>query len=262
MQRTIAGVLLAVAAAAACADTGWNPRADRGPEASPDLGPLPDGVTYAAQQMYAHSRDQLFAIDPADLTLTLVGTFGPNAPDINDLAVTPGGAVYALTVNELYRVDHKTAQLTRVTAVQGSDNVAMTFEPKGTLLASDKAGGLRRINPQTGAVEEIGSYGAGLGSSGDLVAIKDGTMFGVNDVNAASNNQLLTVSLATGKATVVGSIGFPQVWGLAYWRGTIYGLTKRGDLIAIDPKTGKGKLIRNYPYEFWGAAVTPLAPID
>jgi hypothetical protein len=215
--------------------------------------------------MYAHSKNQLFSINPETFDLSLIGTFGPDAPDINDLAVTPKGELYGISLNDLYRIDHEKATVTQVTHVAGTANVALTFEATGTLLASDKEGALRRIDPVTGVVEEIGKYGSGLGSSGDLVAIKDGRLFGVNDKgdSATKNNELLEVNPSNGTAKVIGPIGFDHVWGLAYWKNKIYGLTKAGALIEIDPKTGKGSLISTFPgTEFWGAAVTPLAPIE
>jgi hypothetical protein len=273
--RGAAGLLAIWLAGAGCTDTGGSfdgggkPFVDQlapgaegsaGAEASTPV----DGSGGASGKMYAHSGDKLLEIDPTTLQVTLVGSFAPNAPHMNDLAITPNGEMYVLSSSNLYKVEASTAKITWVAAVAGTSNVALTFEVKGTLLASDKTGALRRIDPKTGVVTEIGTYGSGLGSSGDLVAIKDGTLYGVDDVSSTAyyDNQLLTVDPSTGKATVIGSIGFKQVWGLAFWKGTVYGLTKGGDFIAIDPKTGKGTLIKNLPYEFWGAAVTPLAPIS
>jgi hypothetical protein len=268
-------VVLVVLLGAACADQTYvsaDASADLGTDLVPDgwmptdWGPSPDGLPPALQKMYAHSQQQLFAIDPDTLALSPVGSFFPNAPDINDLAVTPGGEIYGISINDLYLVDATTAEISHVTSVQGTANVALTFEVGGTLLASDKLGALRRIDPKTGQVTEIGSYGTDLGESGDLVAIKDGTLFGVNDVgpngSAKSNNDLLTIDPSTGAATVVGPIGFDRVWGLAYWKGVVYGLTRDGELLSIDPATGAGTLVSSFSYEFWGAAVTPIAPIE
>ncbi|MCC6750640.1 MAG: hypothetical protein IT371_23485 [Deltaproteobacteria bacterium] len=244
------------------------PAVDAAPDALtswPDMVvPTGDLPTYVgARAMFAHSGKELFSIDPATLALSKVGPFGAGIPDMNDLAVTPAGELYGVSVNELFRIDATTAKASRVTAVPGTANVALTFEAAGTLLAADKSGALRRIDPQNGNVTPIGSFGPGFEASGDLVAIKDGTLYGVSDAGAdKTNNILITVDPQTGKATRIGQIGFDHVWGLAYWKGTIYGLTKSGALLSIDPKTGKGQRVQNYPYEFWGAAVTPLAPID
>ncbi len=215
----------------------------------------------APKVMYAHSGDTLFRIDPDTQKVTSVGTFHPNAPHMNDLAVTPDGKLYAVSSSNLYQVDPVDASISWVTKVPGSTNVALTFDVDGTLLASDKSGNFRRVDPATGVCTPIGSYGAGLGSSGDLVALKDGKLYEVNDVNAKGNNTLVTVDSKTGKATTVGPIGFRMVWGLSFWGGTLYGFTRSGEFISIDPKSGHGSLIHTFSHEFWGAAVTPKAPL-
>lgn len=245
-----------------------------------DIPPVGDQTIPDNWKMWAHSKNQLFSILPNTLELTLVGEFkligeaGTEAPDINDLAVTPDNKVYALSQTALYQVDIKTAEISKLTDVEtSSSNVALTFEVTGTLLAADKDGNLRRIDPKTGQITEIGSYGEGFGAGGDLVGVANGTVYGVNDAGEKKwNNYLVTVDPNTGKATEIGAIGFHHVWGLCYWRGTIYGLTRGnsdpdptknepGQLIAIDPELGNGTLIASYPYEFWGGAVIPLAPL-
>ena len=116
----------AVTALPGCADTkqfitrdGAAPLLDGARDRSalwPDQGPLPDGVSPAeGQMMYAHSKDTLFTIDPKTLQLATVAkiTLGPGAaPDVNDIAVTPGGVLYGVSVNDLYRIDQKSAALT------------------------------------------------------------------------------------------------------------------------------------------------------
>lgn len=227
----------------------------------PDMEQVEGGTWTAPKVMYSHSGSELFEIDPATLKVTSVGSFHPNAPHMTDLAVTPDGQLYAVSTNNLYRVDPTDASVTWVAKVPGTVNVALTFDVDGSLLASDKGGNFRRIDPKTGLCTAIGSYGTGLGSSGDLVGLKNGALYEVNDVDAKSNNTLITVDPKTGKATVVGPIGFRMVWGLSFWGGTLYGFTRSGEFISIDPQTAKGTLIHTFPHEFWGAAVTPKAPL-
>lgn len=254
----------------ACGDDG---QFDPGepPEPVPDAGWLwPDAVPISApaapyepqQTMFSHSGDTLFRIDPKQLKVEAVGAFWPNAPHMTDLAVTPDGRLYSISNNNLFEVNGLTAEVTWVAKVPGALNVALTFDKDGTLLAADKAGGLRRIDPQTGQVTELGTYGTDLGSSGDLVALADGRLYDVNDVgDAKSNNELIRIDPSTGAATRVGSIGFRMVWGLSFWGGTLYGFTRSGEFVSIDPQTGAGSLIQGTSHEFWGAAVTPEAPL-
>jgi outer membrane protein assembly factor BamB len=167
-------------------------------------------------------------------------------------------------VNDLYKINAQTAELSWLAKVE-SFNVALTFDASGNLLASDKAGKLLSIDLKNGTMKELGSFGAGLGSSGDLIALNNGKLYAVNDCcndDSLHNNELLEVDPQKGTARMIGKIGFRSVWGMAHWRGTIYGLTQDGELLAIDPKSGKGLIKNRYPCEFWGAAVSPLAPIE
>ena len=68
----------------------------------------------APKVMYAHSGDTLFRIDPDTRKVTSVGTFHPNAPHMNDLAVTPDGKLYAVSSNNLYLVDPADASISVV----------------------------------------------------------------------------------------------------------------------------------------------------
>lgn len=256
----------------ACGDDGQFPqKTSQTPAPSPDAGLVwPDAELVTTpvtpyepkQTMFSHSGDTLFRIDPKLLKVEEVGQFWPNAPHMTDLAVTPDGQLYALSTNNLYRVNGITAEVSWVAKVPGLTNVALTFDKDGSLLAADKSGGFRRIDPASGQVTEIGSYGANLGSSGDLVGLKDGRLYDVNDVGAANyDNELILVDPQTGTASPVGKIGFRMVWGLSFWGGTLYGFTRKGEFISIDPQTGQGSLIQSTSQEFWGAAVTPEAPL-
>lgn len=213
--------------------------------------------------MYAHSRDTLYIVDPVTFDVTTVGPFNALGGDfITDLAVTPDGTIYGISNTKLYRVD-PSGQAIFVADVAGVSNVALTFLPDGTLLASDASGGVRSIDPATGAVIEIGAFGGGYATAGDLVAVADGTMYAISDQglpDAFTNNILLTVDPSTGVASPVGQIGYGRTFGAAYTNGHVYAFTSIGEIIEIDPMTGAGTPVRTHALEFWGAAVTPLVP--
>ncbi|MBI4511587.1 MAG: hypothetical protein HY698_18275 [Deltaproteobacteria bacterium] len=215
--------------------------------------------------MWAHSKSTLYAIDPETFTLTTVGNFA-NGDNITDLAVTPDGTVYGISAAKLYVVDRETGKASYSADVPGKTNVGMTFLPDGSLLAADSEGGVRRINPTSGLVNELGAFGGAYATAGDLVAVADGTMYAISDKgphgDEFENNLLLVVNPASGKVTKeVGGIGFGQVFGCAYANGHVYAFTNAGQLIEIDRTTGEGTLRKTYPgIEFWGAGVSPLVP--
>jgi hypothetical protein len=231
------------------------------PDGAP--GPRADGGR-APIAMYAHSRDTLFEIDPDTLDLTVRGAFGID-DEITDLAVTPEDELYAISRTALYQVNPVTGAATYRADVPGVDNVGMTFLPDGTLLATDKAGGVRRIDPASGQVTEVGEFGGGYATAGDLVAVADGTMYAISDEGPVGdewgNNVLLIVDVATGVAAPVGQINFGQVFGCGYSNGHVYAFTEAGSIIEIDRLTGAGSERRTHAVEFWGAAVSPLVPV-
>jgi len=153
-----------------------------------------------------------------------------------------------------------------ISTIPGSTNVALTFDADGTLLGADKDGNYRRIEPKTGAVTPIGSWGPGYSASGDIVATMDGTLYALADAGGSAsydNDALVTLDPKTGKATEIGRTGFYAVWGAGFWCGRVYGFTEGGQVVEIDVKTGQGKQVGKAApgIQFNGAGVTPRAPL-
>ncbi|MGC4121163.1 MAG: MopE-related protein [Myxococcales bacterium] len=214
--------------------------------------------------IWAHSASTLYQVNPATFATTTVGSFG--ITDMTDLAVTPDGTLYGVSFSALYRIDKTTGTATYVAPLTGSSNNGLTFLTDGTLLASDSAGSVKRINPNNGTVTDLGTFGNGLSSSGDLVAVQ-GVMYGISSTgpggsDATSDNVLLRVDTTTGVATPVGAIGYGNVWGLAYVNGRVIAFSSGGQLIEVDPQTGKGTLLSTKNVAWWGAGQSPLTPVN
>jgi hypothetical protein len=212
--------------------------------------------------IYANSADTLYKVDPNNLTVTMIGPFN-NGDQMTDIAVTPQGQLYGISFTDLYSVDKNTGKAAHIAAVPGMANNSLTFLPNGTLLAADGNGDVKIIDPQNGNVMAVGNYGNGLVASGDVVAVRDGTMYGVSSTtkgggDASANNILLRVDTGNGTATPVGPIGFGVVWGLAYSNAKVIAFTDEGNILQIDPQTGAGKLVVNKGILFWGAGQSPL----
>jgi hypothetical protein len=239
--------------------------------AVPDAAPFVDGQPLADAgpdfTVYVHTRDTLYTMDPTTFAVTMVGSFGTGDDLITDLAVGPDGTVYAISKTMLYTVNPGSGAATTVATLSSgpvAGNVGLTFLPDGQMLATDKSGGVRRIDPANGQVTEVGAFGGGFATAGDLVAVDDGTMYAISDEGPVgdefTNNWLLTVNTATGAASPVGQIGFGQVFGAAFIGGKVLAFTKTGQVVEIDPQTGAGTLKSTQAIEFWGAGVTPLVP--
>jgi outer membrane protein assembly factor BamB len=235
---------------------GGNHVAEGGTSGRPCIDCTPQTL---AGTLYAHSSSTLYRVDPNNFDLTQVATFSTGG--MTDLAVTPDNRVFTVAGQKLYEVDVATGQTTeRADLTTGGFN-GLTFLASGELLASNLEGQVKRIDPRTGDVTFVGEFGSGLGSSGDLVAISDGSMFGISHLPRpmnGSNNMLVRVDSTTGAAQAVGNIGFADVYGLAYFGGRVLAFTSEGNVIEIDPSTGRGTFRRRHSVSFWGAGVSPL----
>ena len=272
-----------------------------GPDSNPDLTVVaPYDFAGSPQQgcagqnscfaVYAHSDHVLYYIDLSQKTLVEVGPFkAPMVPSgtkmvedtMTDLAVAPDGTIYVVSKASLYRADATTGQVTTVGPIGlcGADNIALSFTPDGSLYLADHQGAFCKIdlgvNPPT--VNQIGSIGGGMALSGDIVTISDGTMYGtaykLSDSSTSGtqiNNLLVKIDPSTGMSTqVVGSTGFPRLFGVAYALGQVFGFTHDGSgaVVTIDPKTGKGTAFNTFNdpmtgkgIAFAGAGVNSLVP--
>ncbi|MBI5512392.1 MAG: hypothetical protein HY909_01410 [Deltaproteobacteria bacterium] len=236
--------------------------------------------------VYAHSDTVLYSVDPRSLAVRMVGTFSFLPGDMNqhgmtDLAVDAEGRITGVTRDALYRIDDRTARCTLITALDraltGSDAfVGLTYLPAGTLDPVNEAlvggttgtsgGTLWRIDPATGRSTMLGRLRAGGMSynlSGDLVSVLGaGTYVTLRRLNATSTDSdlLATVDVRTGELRVLGATGFDRIFGLAYWRATLYGFTREGEFLTLDARTGRGMRASMPAMQFSGAGVTTLAP--
>jgi hypothetical protein len=215
--------------------------------------------------IYATSATELYTIDPLNWSETAVGSYGV-ADNMTDIAMTVTGALYTISSTSLYSVNPTNGAATLVMAVPGAQNNALTFLADGTLLGADASGELKVIDPVLGTVTNLGLYGNGYGSSGDLVAIDNGTMYGlsatdVGGVSIATDNLLITVDTTNGAASPVGYLGFGQGFGLAYYNGQVIGFTGTGQILSIDPASGLGTLLSVQNNAFYGGTTSPaMAP--
>ena len=228
-------------------------------DGSPQMGCMELQNCYT---VYAHSDHVLYHIDLANKALVRVGPF--NAPKFNmsedvitDLAVAPDNTIYTISKNNLYTADPKDGHVTVVGPVTtcGMDSVALTTTPDGSLYAADYKGAFCKIDisAKPPRVTQVGTLGNGLAIAGDIVAVKDGTMFGTayTVANAASDNNdvLVTIDPTSGKASApIGPTGYPKLFGIAFAMGQVFGFTHDGSghVITIDPKTGKGTLFNTF----------------
>jgi hypothetical protein len=73
-------------------------------------------------------------------------------------------------------------------------------------------------------------------------------------------DKLARLEPGTFAATIVGSTGEPNIWGLGFWNDRVFGFTSLGRFVSIDLATGEATLIDSSGGNFWGAGVTTSAP--
>jgi hypothetical protein len=222
--------------------------------------------------VYAHSGSALFRVDPETLAVTRIGPFTlteagltRSLNNVTDIAVDRARRIVGLTYNRLLEIDGATGACQAVAPLpMGQRFNGLSWIRNGdgseTLVATSFDGGVFRIDPASGAATAIGNLGGGLQSSGDLVSVQSyGTLL---TVRGPDGDRLARLDPATGTATVIGDVGFSGVWGLGFWKNRVFGFTNSGGFILIDPMTGAGTLVQNFPaFPFFGAGVTTEAPV-
>lgn len=203
-------------------------------------------------------------------TDSLVGrirTTSGSEPVITDVARAPEGSLWGVSFTLLYRLDTLTAVATEVGDLSVSDVNALTFDADGGLFGATVSGVFLQIDTVTGQAREVGSFGSGLTSSGDLAFAPDGTLFAAMQT-AAGVVTLAVVDPATGRAIAVDagtSLGFGNVFGLSFARDQLFGLTTdiasgAGKLIVIDTEKGTGAYVRDLSFQAFGAGTSYLRP--
>ena len=225
----------------------------------PDTGPsCTNGSCYT---VYAHSDHVLYAVDLTNHMLTTVGPFQPTGTQdtMTDLAVRADGTIYTVSHTTLYTADPSDGHVTRVASLGscGTETVALSFGPDGTLYAGDYQGAFCHIDVSTSPprVTQTLMLSGGYALSGDLVVVADGTMYGTvyrlgdpSTGGTQTNNLLAQINPSTAAVTVLGSTGYPKLFGVAYQLGEVFGFTHdgSGDVVTIDHTSGVGTLFGTF----------------
>jgi hypothetical protein len=237
-----------------------------GPDADLSDAPLPPFMG----DVYAHSYQKLYKVDPDTLEVALIGTFdwpgGPETELMTDIAVDREGRITGITFGGVWSIDKDTASVTYLGPLTGQEFNGLTFLPQPDdteiLVGVGLSGTLWQIDP-TGAVEpvQIGAYGGTITSSGDIVSV---TGFGtVATVKQGSEyDYLARIDENTGIATILGPTGYADIWGVGYWRNKVFGFVATNQFVLIDVLTGAATYISTGPENWAGAGVTTRAPIE
>jgi hypothetical protein len=184
----------------------------------------------------------------------IVGQFGdPGVPALAIRSTGQMYAMDIGASSKLYLLNAKTGAATLVGATGLASPPAIVFDGHNVLNAIDAAGNLHTLNEATGAATLVGATGVaikglavdpasgdlwgsdassriykidgataaatlvgntGLAPSPDLTFNQAGVLYAVSGGGLSANN-LISINKSTGAGTVIGSIGFPSVSGMA-----------------------------------------------
>lgn len=245
----------------------------------------PDGFILGKEVVYAQTATDLFKVDPQTLAVTYIAAFTePGAvdpPRITDIALDKKGRMIGVTKESVYEIDVKTAVCTKLSTAK-AHYVGLSYvvdnnsiDKKEYLMGLDKEGAVYEIDPATGQSTALGGLGSDpvdtgtdLRAAGDIVSIRGfKTLATVERPSTVSEDSdwLAQIDEHTGKATLIGKVGYKGVWGLGFWKhegkNKVFGFTTAGEFILIDVQTGAGTLqSMDASNVWWGAGVTTDAP--
>ena len=225
------------------------------------------------KKMYAHSSGTLHTVDVVDYSITNIGGFSyPNGHNgsITDVAIDRNGQLFAITFNDCFVCDPKTAACYWLGSLPDSYN-GMTFIPPGTLdpnkdslIGITQGGGwyhLKIVNAMVQA-QLLGTYGNNYTSAGDSFSIDTVGTFAAVNKGGAPGTVIVTVDPLNGKVTgeLATLNGYFSVYGLAGWEGLILAFDSSGNVLKVDPITKVVTPLGNKGVSWWGAGVGTILP--
>ncbi len=155
----------------------------------------------------------LYSIDTSTGAATVIGSTG--LININDIAWNPTTqTMYALTTSaELYSLDLSSGAATLIGANLGIiPEGGLTFDAAGALYATN-GDALASVNAASGALTAIGPFGGTISDVSGLAPGSAGTLIGYAK-NGLLADQLVSISSATGAATLIGETGLSSASGV------------------------------------------------
>lgn len=209
-----------------------------------------DATEGCLARAFAHGAQGLLEVL---LPSVRVRVITPIRTSLTDIALHPDRTLYAIGAGGLYRLDEMTGATELVVGGEGRAFASLDAAPNGELYAA--AGNeLYRVDPQLRTITTIARFPEGLESSGDL-ALLEGRLFATARESMSTPDDWLVEIDRTASAPprVVGRIGTGCVWGLAAFGPTLYGFSCMGQVLRIDPQTGRGSALALTQWRFYGA---------
>jgi hypothetical protein len=174
---------------------------------------------------------------------------------LNDVALTGDGTYFGATsALGLVRLDPHTGTATMAVPIAGQF-YGLEADPTTDELYGGADQDIVRFDLTTGSYTNVARLPANQMVSGDLAFIGGRMLVTTTTDFRVAPDDLFAVPLdRSGPPALVGSTGYPCIFGLAVYRDTLYGLTCHGLVLTIDPATGTSRVVSTTMIEFDGGA--------
>jgi len=186
----------------------------------------------------------LGTVDIATSEVRVIGTTqnGTEPIIMTDIAFDENGNLYGISGDKLHRIDKATAAVTPVGFHHLTYATSLVFSNDGTK-AFTASSTLFTINTATAETTLLGNGNDAYSSSGDLAFIGNNLYLTSKKADNPDDNYLVKIDTLTGKGTIVGTIGYPDVFGVATSDNVqLYGFSGTR-VITINTSTGAGSVV-------------------
>ncbi|GEM_PF-2177941 len=182
-----------------------------------DLSGVSDIAMDGQGRMYAIAWWELYRVDPATASLTLLTEIAGIGAAFNALTALADGRLVAGNGSEIAVIDPTTG-----------------------------------VVESTGALNNVVFAGDMVGLPDGLMYC-----LVADDTESSSPTSLAIWEPAQGTTLIVGATGQGAMFGVGYADQTLYGFNEGGDIFTIDGLSGAATLARSHGIPFWGAATNP-----
>ena len=219
---------------------------------------LPANTLYACN---FRENSRLYTIDPATGDEKEVGKIGEETTDIAFV----GNQLYGLSFDSLFEIDPLTGEasaalphgIEQLNALVAIPNDTTGFYAMAAIAADTTKGApFVRVDRSSGRASVIGHLGKGLSSAGDLVFV-NGKLYATLNSEDTDTTCWVSIDPKSGKATLISDTTIEGIWGLEVRNGKLFGATKLGWVLTIDPSTGGSTMIGTTGLVLGGMAKSP-----
>lgn len=228
------------------------------------------GATFP-DTVYAHTADELYALDVKSLSLIKVADFSfdvEGRQQITDIAIDQAGVLWAISFNTLWLCHPQRGECRSKARLPFTNFNGLSFIPghyfgqeRDVLVAADQAGALRRLDlvDDTLVDELIGMY-PDERSSGDLFSIQDVGTFASVKRNQVNSDIIVKLDDANPRqlSDFIVLDGYQAIYGLAGWRGKLFAFDESGAVILVDLETRQTQVLSDQRIRWWGAGVSSV----